>query len=221
MAQVSQAPAPDGEWASWNLDTMLQLAPLILQAARADQVVLPWIEELRTEQLRRQLATQVRAEDGDALGYRGRSLLAYQLGSVCEQLRQETGAAWEIAARPNTLVARAESLSRYQLTPRQKIWFNLEVGDTDVSVKAWSEQRGANLSADTASISNSACRIFWAHGLLAAPPTSPRPGPTSTLLTVPLRMTSPNSVSTLVRASRAWQSVAATLALGANDRRGR
>nr|MBK7067929.1 hypothetical protein [Deltaproteobacteria bacterium] len=200
VCRIEQGPA-EGV-ARWDVDTLLDLAP-VLRAAGASHLVEPWLRELGDERTRLALASQVTPGDARRYGYRPRTLLVYQFARFAKQLVEAGHKPWEVAVQSHNVVATASGSWRATRVADAQVDYFLELTGEDLCLKAGCWSRKVDPRASAATVAAGAFAALQAAGL--APVKTPaRTGASTTLLKVRLPQNEPVRLARITEATETW-----------------
>jgi len=120
-----------------------------LLAAGDPTIVGPWLRELAFEEARRAGADAVSVADATRLGYRARTLQAYQLTLLSDRLVAAGAKGWEVSIQSHNVVATATDSWRRLPGDGPVVLAYLEFTEDDVCLKAgcWTGKRDPRTAA--------------------------------------------------------------------------
>ncbi len=186
----------------WGLDDLLRLREFIRAASDLDAVVEPWLRELDDEQLRRHHAREVAAQDAEVLGYRGRTLLTYQLHQLAGDLEAACHGSWTVSVQSHNVVATSHKANDPIVIDGAPLRMYLEIAGDQLCLKAWSSQGDARARARVAVAHYEAALLPPAVRL---PPPVRRAGDSATLSRCRVDVQNPAATQLVVAAAMvAW-----------------
>jgi hypothetical protein len=174
-----------------------------LLAAGDPSIVGPWLRELAFEEARRASADALTESDAPQLGYRVRTLRAYQLAHLAEGLVEAGLKPWEVSIQSHNVIATATDSWRRLPGDGPAVTVYLELTDDGVCLKAgcWSGGRDPRAASDAIT-----SRMMAALDVAKLEPMrgKRRQGQSATLCKVPV-WGRPDVVERIGRVSALWE----------------